>query len=99
MLKLELKRSNSNEVVTGSLDIRIAPVEATQQDQSSLQGQFQALGLTGSSSNGESSSGPATLPGAPTNKPVDPSPSNSNSGTATNALSSVEDQFGPLPPG
>jgi hypothetical protein len=93
MLKVELKRSNSNEIVSGSVDLRISPGDGST---SQVNSQLQELGLSqaGPSGSGGMSSGGRRGSRKSNNPPTSSTPSSS-----TNGLSSTEDQLGPLPPG
>jgi hypothetical protein len=117
MIKVELKKSNSGDVVSGSLDIRISPpTEARGASSSaadiqlvnqlgpvSLNSSASAVTATRNSNTPVASSSSAVPPVSVTeavrtksgNAPSGPSASSASGG----AMSSVEDQFGPLPAG
>lgn len=92
MIKVELKKSNSGDMVSGSLDIRIAPPTSHE-----IVNRLSGAAISSVASNVASSS---TAP-SPSEQSIRPSKVNppQNSSTSANAMSSVADQFGPLPSG
>ncbi|KAJ3358988.1 hypothetical protein HDU91_005054 [Kappamyces sp. JEL0680] len=95
MLKIELKKSNVGDSVTGTIDIRIFPGPAASTLPAAMDPSITALanGLQASS-----------LAPASTSRPL-PAPQSASLGVASQAggssasMSSTEDQFGPLPSG
>jgi hypothetical protein len=94
MLKVELKKSNSNEIVSGSLNLRISPGDGST---SQVNSQLQELGLTQAGPSG--SGGMSSSSGRRGSRKSNNTPSSSAPTSSTNGLSSTEDQQGPLPPG
>ena len=95
MLKVELKKSNSNEVVSGSIDLRISPGDGSTAE---INGQLQELGLSPAGPSGSGGNFPSSSRRG-SRKSTNPSASSNPSSSSGNALSSTEDQLGPLPPG
>jgi E3 ubiquitin-protein ligase NEDD4 len=86
MLKMELKKSNSREVVSGSLDIRITPLGD--------------LGQVQGSSQGPSSVPPTiSIQQAPDAQPPKHTPPTRLTNNSVSTISSLEDDQGPLPTG
>ena len=87
MLKIELKKSNSNDTVSGSIDIRICPTPSIPAaDLDNLVNSLQASSTTAQASSTTAQT-PSSLSAVNT--------TNNNHAT----LSSTQDQFGPLPSG
>jgi E3 ubiquitin-protein ligase NEDD4 len=87
MLKMDLKKSNSGDVVSGSLDIRITPID-------------QNPALHSAPGPSQPSITVQTVDGSSSQQPKPDEPTQGRPGNhSSTSLSSVEDQYGPLPPG
>ncbi|KAI8894491.1 E3 ubiquitin-protein ligase RSP5 [Globomyces pollinis-pini] len=93
MLKMELKKSNSGDMVTGTIDIRIS---STVGGPTSAEPSSSAIYAAPSSSHASSS---AANPSAVPDPKAAVVQATLQQSSSSNGLSSVEDQFGPLPSG
>ncbi|KAJ2999396.1 hypothetical protein HDV02_003014 [Globomyces sp. JEL0801] len=93
MLKMELKKSNSGDMVTGTIDIRIS---STVGGPTTVEPSSSAIYAAPSSSHASSS---AANPSAVPDPKAAVVQATLQQSSSSNGLSSVEDQFGPLPSG
>lgn len=104
MIKVVLKKSNSADIVSGSLDIRITPLDVSRAEptpgDTQLVNRLNNVGISStavaiSSNSIEHPSASSSVTGSLHAKRTNQRPS----AAPETAMSSVEDQFGPLPSG